>query len=89
MPGHPLETRMAHLEGAYDQVNHRLDSLDGHLNGLRQEVTSLGVAMNSRLDALSARLDAKIDQRFTWTIGIVVSTWLTTIAAILPLYFKH
>jgi hypothetical protein len=25
-------------------------------------------------------LDAKIDQRFRWTVGVVVTTWLTTIA---------
>jgi tetrahydromethanopterin S-methyltransferase subunit G len=61
---------MAHLEGAYDQINERLGSLD------------------RRLDGVDRRLD-NIDQRFNWLFGLVASTWLTTIAAILPLYFKH
>ena len=60
---HPLEPRLAHLEGAYDQINERLGGIDRRLGG--------------------------IDQRFNWLFGLVVSTWLTTIAAILPLYFKH
>lgn len=85
MPGNPLETRMARLEGAYDQVNYRLDSLDGNLNALRHELSTL----SAKVDAFSNRLDSKIDQRFMWTVGIVTSTWLTTIAAILPLYFRH
>lgn len=78
MPAHDLEIRMAHLEGAYEQVNHRLNSIDVHIVALHQEITALG-----------ARLDAKIDHRFTWMVGIAVTTWLTTIAAILPLYFRH
>lgn len=54
---------MARLEGAYDQVNYRLDSLDGHVNGLRQDLTALGVSLNSRLDALGNRLDSKIEPK--------------------------
>jgi len=48
---------------------------------------------STRLDALTRfctrlrfdTLDAKIDQRFLWMVGVVVSTWLTAIGAI----FRH
>jgi hypothetical protein len=34
MHAHPLEARMAHLEGAFDQVNERLGSIDCRLDAL-------------------------------------------------------
>jgi len=67
----PLEQRMAYLEGAFEQVNHRLNSIDGRLDSLDRKI-------DMRFDAL----DGKIDQRFMWTIGVVLGTWLTTILAI-------
>jgi hypothetical protein len=74
---HPLEPRMAHLEGACDQINERLGSIDRRIDGI-----------DRRFDSTDHRFDS-IDQRFNWLFGLVASTWLTTIAAILPLYFKH
>jgi hypothetical protein len=74
----PLEVRMAHLEGAYEQTSQRLAAID-----LRFD------AIDRRFDAVDRRfnaLDRKIDERFLWTIGAVLSTWLTTILAI---FFHH
>ena len=34
MHTHPLEARIAHLEGAFDQTNERLGSMDRRLNWL-------------------------------------------------------
>ncbi|MFY9718518.1 MAG: hypothetical protein WAK16_02635 [Candidatus Cybelea sp.] len=34
MHAHPFEARMAHVEGAFDQVNERLGSIDRRLDGL-------------------------------------------------------
>ncbi len=34
MHAHPLEARIAHVEGAFDQVNERLGSIDRRLDGL-------------------------------------------------------
>jgi tetrahydromethanopterin S-methyltransferase subunit B len=33
MRAHPLEARIAHLEGAFDQVNERLGSIERRLDG--------------------------------------------------------
>lgn len=60
MHAQSLEGRMAHVEGAFDQVTERLGSIE-------------------------RRLDS-IDSRFNWLTGIVVSSWVTTILAIL---FHH
>lgn len=70
----PLESRMSHLEGAYEQTAQRLAAID-----LRFD------AIDRRFDAVDRRfdsLDRKIDERFMWTIGVVIATWLTTIVAI-------
>jgi hypothetical protein len=34
MHTHPLEARIAHVEGAFDQVNERLGSIDRRLDGM-------------------------------------------------------
>jgi len=67
----PLEIRMAHLEGAYEQVSQRLNGIDLRLN-----------AIDSRLAAIETRMDqrfAAMDQKFLWVIGLVL------ISIILPL----
>jgi len=67
MPSSPLEIRMARLEGVYEQVNQRLASIDARF-----------ASIDARFDAI----DRKIDERFMWTIGVVLGTWLTTILAV-------
>ena len=68
MSAQPLEARVAHIEGAFVQVNERLSSIDRRLDTMEN-------ILNSRFSL--------IDQRFNWLIGIVVGTWITTILAAL------
>ena len=78
MHAHPLEARIAHVEGAFDQVNERLGSIDRRLDGINRRLDS-----SEHLTAL--RFD-QVDRRFNWLTGIVVGTWATTMLAIL---FHH
>ena len=59
---------MARVEGAFEQVTERLNSMDRRLD--RIETT-----MESRFGL--------VDQRLNWVIGIVVSTWITTVLTVL------
>ena len=104
MPASPLESRMARLEGTYEQVSQRLISIDPRFDGIDRKVDlrfdALDQKLDLRFDALGKKidalrealekktdaLDAKVDQRFMWTVGIVVTTWATTIASI---YLHH
>ena len=89
MPASPIEIRMAHLEGAYEQVSQRLTSIDLRFDAVDRRFDILERKIDSFRDALDKRIDAvdaKIDERFMWTIGVVVTTWLTTIASI---YLHH
>jgi len=73
---------MARLEGAYEQVNLRLTNIDSRLDALDRKIDLFRDALAAKIEAL----DAKIDQRFMWTVGIMVTNWATTIAAI---HFHH
>jgi tetrahydromethanopterin S-methyltransferase subunit G len=68
MHTHPLEARVARLEGAFEQVNERLGSIDRRLDSFEHLV--------------ALRFD-QVDRRFTWLTGIVIGTWVTAILTIL------
>jgi uncharacterized coiled-coil protein SlyX len=88
----PLEIRMAHLEGAYEQVNLRLASMDGRLDSLDRRMDSLDRRMDSlgrKVDQFFTALDGKIDSRFMWTIGVVLASWLTTSLGIAGLFLRR
>ena len=53
------EERMSRLEGAYEQVDRRLDAVDRRLDGIDQRLDGI----DRRLDAIDRRFDA-VDRRF-------------------------
>jgi tetrahydromethanopterin S-methyltransferase subunit G len=67
----PLEVRMAHIEGAFEQINERLGNIDRHFESI-----------DRRFESIDRRFD-QIDSRFNWVIGIIVGTWMTTILTVL------
>ncbi|MBV8639007.1 MAG: hypothetical protein JO322_13065 [Candidatus Eremiobacteraeota bacterium] len=75
MSAHALEVRMAHLEGAYEQINHRLGTVEQRLAALEVRVDT-GFA---RVDECFTRLESRFDQRFMWIIGVLVVSILLTI----------
>jgi tetrahydromethanopterin S-methyltransferase subunit G len=72
---------MARLEGAYDQVSQRLMTIDARLDSVERKIDLRFDAVDKKFETV----DKKIGESFRWTIGIVVSTWLTLIG----LYFRH
>lgn len=69
---------MARLEGAYEQVDRRLDALHDDLRQLRE-------TLERRFAQIDGRF-SQVDQKFLWLAGLVVGTWMTTILTIL---FHH
>ena len=65
MHAEPLVARMAHLEGAFSQVNARLDSIDHRLD-----------SMDRRFDQ---RFD-QADTRYNWLLGTVIASGITMFA---------
>jgi len=81
----PLEARMSHLEGAYEQVGQRLAAIDLRFDGVDRRFDAIDRhfgAVDQKIELLRSSLLDKIDQRFMWTIGVILSTWLATFLAI-------
>lgn len=75
----PMENRMARLEGAYEQVSDRLNSIDRRLESFAESIDRRFLSVDSRFDAL----DRKVDANFRWLAGILFGSWITTISAVL------
>ncbi len=74
-----MESRMSRLEGAYEQVDHRLESIDRRFDSMDRRFESLQREMHEGFRLL----DGKIDQRFMWTMAGIATSWVTTILAII------
>lgn len=72
----PVEERVSRLEGAYEQVDRRLDDMNQRLDDMNQRLND----MNQRINDLS--------QRGNTTIVLLMGSWVTTMAAIVGLYVR-
>jgi len=85
----PLEIRMAHLEGAYEQISHRLGTIEQRLGSMELKFEARFGQVDGRFGQIDARfvqIDARfaqIDQKFIWLFGLIGSSWITTILAVL------
>lgn len=70
-----LEVRIAHLEGAYEQIDKRLGSVESAVVGLRSEI-------KQEMGQLRSDLTARMDSQFHWLLGTLLSTWVTLFLAI-------
>ena len=68
-----IEQRISRLEGAYEQVDRRLDEMHQSIIGLRAEMNALRAEMNSRFNTLYV---------------LIAASWVTIIGAMIGLYFK-
>lgn len=68
MAAEALDIRMARLEGAYEQIDRRLASIEADIRELRGEIRGeIG------------GLRAEMRQQFYWVIGLIVVTILVPI----------
>ena len=58
----PVEIRMARLEGAYEQVADRLNSLEHRIERFEQK-------MDSRLLEVEKKIDSNLRTVITWMLG--------------------
>jgi hypothetical protein len=70
-----VEQRIARLEGSYEQIRDRLNSIDSRLTSIDGRF--------GQIDARFAHFEQRLDSRFAWLLGIVVTSWVTTILTIL------
>ncbi|MDE2481994.1 MAG: hypothetical protein KGN02_07370 [bacterium] len=66
-----FDVRMAHLEGAYEQINHRMGAIEKRLDGFDARFAQVD-ARFAQVDARLAQLDGKIDAHFLWILGLLI-----------------
>ena len=69
MAADALEVRIAHLEGAYEQIDRRLGAIEGDVRELRNSIASL-----------RSELLARMDHQFFWVLGLLIASILIPIA---------
>lgn len=79
MTAQPLEIRMAHLEGAYEQLDRRLGDLARTIDSHFAQVDSRFSQVDTNFQTLNQKVDT-LQWRLT---SLVVVTWITTILAVL------
>jgi len=85
----PLEIRMAHLEGAYEQVNARLGAIEERLGRLEDRMGRLedrfirfDDKLDARIDSLRSELLVRMDRQFYWILSLVV------LAILVPIFLR-
>ena len=78
-----METRMSRLEGAYEQTADRLNSMDGRLSSIDGKIDTRYDALDHKIDTRYGALDHKIDVKFNLLAGMLASSWITIILAVL------
>ncbi len=76
---------MARLEGAYEQIDRRLGTIEMRLESMESRFDQRFNAVDQRFNAIDQRFNV-VDQRFLWSIGTTVGTWITVMLAI---FFHH
>lgn len=82
MHAQPFKARIAHVEGAFIQVNERLASIDRRLDSIDRRFDAVDrrfELVDRRLEGIDRRFDY-VDMRFNYLLGLVVASWVTMIA---------
>jgi uncharacterized membrane protein len=68
MSATPIDSRLANLEEAYDQISDRLNSIDRRFDGVERKLDDLSRRTEGIRDALAARMD----RQFLWLLGVMI-----------------
>lgn len=94
MTAQPWEPRVSRLEGAFEQIADRLNSMDGRIERLEAKIDTKIDALRGAVEGRFERLEAKVDGRFAQTdrkidngqwrlTALILGTWATTILTVL------
>ena len=98
-----LEVRIAHLEGAYEQIDKRLAGVETGLSDLRQEISQLRQEIRQEIGQLRQdvrqdvgqlrqemnELRRQVGEQFRWIVGIQILAWISILGTLLVLLFRR
>lgn len=67
---------MARLEGAFEQINHRLGAIEGRLSAIESRLESRFAAIDARFE----RVEDRMERQFYWILTLVVLSILVPIS---------
>jgi len=76
-----LEERLARLEGRVEELSKRVDDLRNDMNHRFAE-------LSKRIDDLRSdvrRLEDRIESRFKWLMGTLITMWISIIAMLITI----
>ena len=76
-----LEERLARLEGRVEELSKRVDDLRNDMNHRFAE-------LSKRIDDLRTdirRLEDRLESRFKWLMGTLITMWITIIATLITI----
>ncbi|MBS3934404.1 MAG: hypothetical protein KGZ35_08610 [Truepera sp.] len=79
MASDAVDLRMARLEGAYEQITQRLGTIETRLESIESRMDGSFNSLEGRMETRFAGIEGK----FNWVIGILLTSWITLMLAIL------
>ena len=76
-----MEERLARLEGRVEELSKRVDDLRNDMNHRFAE-------LSKRIDGLRSdvrRLEDRIESRFKWLMGTLITMWISMIAMLITI----
>ena len=83
--GDTLEVRIAHLEGAYEQIDKRLAGVESGLSQLRHEFRQ----ETSQLREEISHLRQQTQEQFRWLLGFQILAWISTLGTLLAFLMRQ
>jgi len=87
-----LEVRIAHLEGAYEQIDKRLGAVESSISQLRQEMAANFAQVRQEIAQLRqemAQLRQQTQEQFRWILGFQILTWISILGTLLAILFRR
>ena len=89
MSAHPLDVRLAHLEGAYEQISDRLNGFDLRFARLEEKVDTGFARLNDRMDGAFGSVRGEIGELRRTMIAGAASISAFILASIIIPFFAH
>ena len=76
MAADALDVRIAHLEGAYEQIDRRLGAVEGRIAALDRKIDDV----RTEIQGVRGELLGRMDRLFFWILGLLIISILVPIA---------
>jgi hypothetical protein len=74
-----LEVGIAHLEGAYEQIDRRLGAVERRIAALDRKIDDGFAHVRTEIQSVRGELLGRLDHQFFWILGLLIISILVTI----------